>query len=114
MSEPWFDPIQYAWIPGTALGALGAIFGTLGGILGPRGKAKRLVFGFIGFALAYSAAMLVAGLVALAVGQPYGVWYGLLLPGVLGLVVFGANTPVVVYAYRMAEKRRMEAQDLEP
>ena len=42
MSEPWFDPNRYAWIPGTALGVLGGILGSMAGVLAPRGRAKGL------------------------------------------------------------------------
>ena len=34
----WFDPVRYAWIPGTALGLWGGLEGTLAGLLAPRGK----------------------------------------------------------------------------
>jgi hypothetical protein len=46
------------------------------------------------------------------VGQPYGVWYGLLLPGVIGLIVLGSLSPVAVTAYRQAELRKIQARDL--
>jgi hypothetical protein len=112
MNEPWFNPNLYAWIPGTFLGLLGGVFGVLVGTMAPRGRGKRLVFGFIGFTLAYSALLLVAGIGARLSGQPYGIWYGLGLPGVIGLLVIGLNTPGVIIAYRKAEQRRIEAQDL--
>ena len=35
MTEPWFDPNLYAWIPGTTLGVTGGILGSLGGMLAP-------------------------------------------------------------------------------
>ncbi|HEV3122355.1 MAG TPA: hypothetical protein VGY53_10645 [Isosphaeraceae bacterium] len=113
MNEPWFNPNLYAWIPGTFLGVLGGVVGSLAGIFASRGTHRRLVFGAIWFAVLYSAICLVAAVFALVQGQPYGIWYGLGLPGVLGLVIFGANTPTVFRAYRMAEERRMQAQDLE-
>jgi hypothetical protein len=46
------------------------------------------------------------------IGQPYGVWYGLGLAGLIGVIVIGANLPVMFMAYRGAERRRVEAQDL--
>jgi tellurite resistance protein TehA-like permease len=110
MTEPWFDENYWAWLPGTVLGCLGGLWGALGGVLAPQGKAKRLVFGFGLLLVGLSSASLVAGLVALTVGQPYGVWYGLLLPGD-AVFIIGALFPVVRRRYREAEARRMQAED---
>ena len=112
MSEPWFDASLYAWIPGTFLGVFGGLWGSLVGMLAPRGKGKGLVLGLLGVLLACGAIMFVLGLTALLSGQPYGVWYGLLLGGVIGLVVLGSLTPVALNAYRQAEARKMQANDL--
>lgn len=112
MIEPWFDPNAYAWIPGTALGVLAGTWGSVVGILAPRGKAKSMSLGLGWLLLAASGIMLAAGLSALYCKQPYGVWYGLLLPGILGPVVLGTNLPTVYRRYHESEKRRMEAEDL--
>jgi hypothetical protein len=45
-------------------------------------------------------------------GQPYGIWYGLGLPGVLALAVFGPLGPLIFRGYRQAEERKMAAHDL--
>ncbi len=112
MSEPWFDANLYAWIPGTSVGIMGGILGSLVGTLAPRGKAKNLVLGLHTLAIVVSAILLVFGVVAFVQGQPYGVWYGLGLPGVLGIAVFGVLFPVVSKRYREAEARRLAAHDL--
>ena len=112
MTDPWFDPRLYAWIPGTVLGVVGGILGSLGGMLAPRGKARMLVLGLYGTVLCATVLLLIVGLFALYLGQPYGVWYGLLLPGVIGTAVFGALLPVICKRYREAEERRLAAQDL--
>jgi len=112
MIEPWFDANHYAWIPGTLLGVLGGSWGSLVGILAPRGKAKRLVLGSLVLMLAACAACLALGVLALLRHQPYGVWYGLLFPGILGLILFPSLTPVVLMRYREAENRKMQARDL--
>ena len=112
MTEQWFDANLYAWIPGAFLGVAGGILGSLGGTLALRGKAKRLVIGLYGSAIFVSAILLIAGVVALIQRQPYGVWYGLGLPGLLGIIVLGALLPVLLKRYREAEERRLMAQDL--
>jgi hypothetical protein len=112
MNEPWFDANSYAWIPGTLLGVLCGLWGSLVGILAPRGKAKSLVLGSLGLMLAASAICLSLGVLALLKHQPYGVWYGLMLPGVVGLVVLGSLTPVAFARYREAENRKLQARDL--
>lgn len=112
MSNAWFDPNYYAWIPGTLLGVAGGIEGTLVGICGPRGKLKSLVFAFHFGVMGACFLLLVTGLTAWLQGQPYGVWYGLGFPGLLGLLIFGSLTPVVRNAYRQAELRKSMAKDL--
>jgi len=112
VTEPWFDPNRYAWVFGTALGIMGGILGSLAGSLAPRGKAKALVMGLYLATLLACAAMLIAGIVALVQQQPYGIWYGLGLPGALGLLVLGGLMPVIQRRYREAEQRRVSAQDL--
>jgi peptidoglycan/LPS O-acetylase OafA/YrhL len=112
VTEPWFDPNRYAWVFGTALGVLGGTLGSLAGSLAPRGKAKGLVLGLFMALLAACAFLLAAGVVAIVQKQPYGVWYGLLLPGALGLIVMGGLLPTVKRRYREAEERRLSARDL--
>ena len=112
MVQPWFDPNLYAWIPGTSLGVVGGIMGSVVGCLAPSGRAKSLVLRSWFTVLAVCAALMLVGLVAVIQGQPYGVWFGLLFPGVDGTIVFGALTPLVLKRYREAEERRLAAKDL--
>jgi hypothetical protein len=112
MIEPWFNPNMYAWIPGTALGVLGGTWGALVGVLAPHGRGRRLVFGCGALLVLAAITCLVAGIYALVTGQPYGVWYGLGLPGVIGLLVLTPNLWVVRNVYRAGEARRMAAHDV--
>lgn len=52
------------------------------------------------------------GGVALVTGQPYGIWYGLGFPGLLGLIIIGSLTPLVRKRYTEAELRKSMAGDL--
>jgi hypothetical protein len=112
MTEPWFDPNVYAWIPGTLLGVAGGLDGALVGMCAPRGRFKTLVLGLHFAIIASCAALLVLGIVAKVSGQPYGVWYGLGLPGLIGVVVCGSLTPVIRKRYLEAELRKSMADDL--
>jgi uncharacterized membrane protein len=111
-SNVWFNAAAYAWIPGTVLGLLGGLDGTLAGILAPRGKARALVLGIHFGSMLLCGGLLLAGIVAKIEGQPYGIWYGLGFPGLLGLIIFGSLTPVLLCRYREAELRKSLAKDL--
>ena len=112
MNAPWFDPNAWAWLPGTAIGCLAGVWGSMVGILAPRGKARGLVVGGGAVLLVLALASGVAGIVAIVQRQPYGIWYGLLLPCVLCCFILPSMLPVIGRAYAEAERRRMTAEDL--
>jgi MFS family permease len=112
MIEAWFDVNRYAWLPGTAYGAAAALMGGLVAWLVPRGRARSFILRAWFTLWAVAVALLIAGFVALAKGQPWGVWYGLLLPGAIGTLVVGANSVVILKRYREVEDRRLAAKDL--
>lgn len=111
MIDPWFAN-QYAWIPGTAYAVLAVLAAGMVGWLAPRGRARTGVLrGW--FALwSVALALLIVGLVALSSGQPWVVWYSLLLPGVVGTIVVGATSLAILKRYRDVEQRRLAAKDL--
>lgn len=109
--EPWFDANAWAWLPGTLLGIVGGTWGTLAGVLAPRGKGRSLLLTMNGVFLVAGVLLCGAGLYGLSSGQPFGVWYALLLPGFLTLAVFGPLGWVLRRAYRLHEERRMQARD---
>ena len=90
MNEPWINPGILGSILGGTFGTLGGIVGTLAGGFVPRGKAKRLTLGVNAFASILSFTSLVVCIIAYLSGQPYGVWYGFGLCGLLGTVGFGS------------------------
>lgn len=113
MTEPWFDPIRfgalYGAIGGGALGGLGGILGAAAGYFAPRGKGRSVILGaFAGLAVV-GILHIVVGVYALVSGQPYGIWYALLLTGAILTIVMGALFPVVRKRYAEAEARRIDA-----
>lgn len=102
------DAIHGGAYGGALLGILGGIVGTLAGL----GKARRLVMGLSGLALAGGAALIAVGLYALAAGQSWILVYPMLLLGVISLGVFGTNLPVIKRRYQELELRKMQAKDL--
>ena len=111
MNQPWFDPNHWAWLPGSLLGCFGALWGTLGGVLAPQGKARPLVLGLGVLLGGLSVLLLGTAMTALWAGQPYGVWYGLGLPGLIGTLVLCPLIPLVRKRYREAEERWIQAED---
>jgi len=112
MIQPWFDPNQYAWIPGTAYGVIAGLMGAMVGWLVPRGRARGFILGAWFAVWAVAVVLLLLGIAARVNGQPWGVWCALLLPGAIGTLVVGANSLVILKRYREVEDRRLAAKDL--
>jgi hypothetical protein len=112
ITQPWFDPNQYAWIPGTVYGVAAGLMGALVGWLVPRGRARQPLLRAWYTLWAIAIVLLLIGMTALVDGQPWGVWFGILLPGAIGTLVVGANTLVILKAYQQVETRRVAAKDL--
>jgi len=106
----WWDEQSGGWIggiSGSVLGCLGGLIGLLSGL----GRARRLVLGLAGAICLVGVLILAAGVTALALGQPYGVWYPLVLLGGLCTAVMGGMLPVLWRRYQQIELRRMAAMD---
>lgn len=99
-------------ISGGLVGVLCGTYGTMAGILAPRGKARGLVLGMHIALLALGVTALMSGLVAVTLHQPRHVWYPLLLTGGICSIVLGVMLPVIVRRYRQADARRLEAEEL--
>ncbi len=112
MTEQWFDPARYAWVPGTAYAVLAVVVAGLVGYFAPKGRARQFIVRIWLTLWALAVALLVAGLVAKLEGQPWAIWYGLGLPGLVGTLVVGLNTLVILKTYRQVEQRRLAAKDL--
>jgi MFS family permease len=112
---PWWTAQQaglIGGIAGSAVGVLGGIAGTLAGILAPRGKARRFVMTLFVSMIALGIVALGVGIVAVIIGQPYAVWYPLVLLGGILTIVTASILPGLRIRYRQAEARRLEAAEL--
>jgi hypothetical protein len=94
-------------IAGTVFGCMGGLIGTLAGL----GKARRLVVLLMWAILVFGIGSLLFGAAALILGQPYAVYFPLLLLGVILSGVIGPQIPMVCRRYEQIELRRMAAMD---
>jgi hypothetical protein len=95
-------------------GVGGALIGCLGALiewLAVRGKAQRFVVNAVRVLIGAGVAFLLGGLVAVALRQPYELWYALLLLGVLVVVIFPFRLRRYQNRYREFELRRMTSMD---
>ncbi len=109
----WWSPQTSVWIGALGCGgggALAGIFGSLMGWLAPRGIGRTPMLAAHTLFVAAGALALIAGIIALAQGQPYHVWFPLLLGGGITAIVMGAMLPIARLRYRQAEARRLDAE----
>jgi hypothetical protein len=107
-----------AWWPDRVGGLIGGIGGGLIGTLGSllawlasKGRARRFVLTSVWAMIVLGGLSTAAGLVALTTSQPYGVWFVLLLVGVLLLGILPVRLKDYQRRYHDLEIRRMAALD---
>ena len=110
-TTPWWDAQAAGWIGGIGGAALGVCGGVIG-ILCGLGRGRTVVLAMVWILLAVGALALAAGIIAAVTGQPYAVYYPLLLDGSLVTIIVGANYRTVRRRYEQIELRRMQAADL--
>lgn len=112
MSEAWVNPNILGGILGAGFGLSAGVWGSLAGILAPRGKARLFILTF-GWSL-FGGALICLALagVAFAAGQPRGVWYGFGLVGIVGSAALPTGLFTMHRVYAQGEARRMQAEDL--
>ena len=113
--SPWFSTETGTYLGafgGAAIGVLGGTLGAAAGVLAPKGKGRGPVLGTMMTLAVLGAITFVIGLVGLILGQPYAVWYPLLLLGGITGGVLGGLTPVIKKRYAEAEQRRLDADAL--
>jgi hypothetical protein len=109
-SGAWWSNRQMAWI-GAVGGSLVGLAGALVGWLGGRGQAAALVLPLTAALAVVGGLLLLGGVAALTLAQPYLVWYPLLLGGGILAVVMGANYFRLRGRYREIELRRIQSVD---
>jgi hypothetical protein len=108
----WSD--KQSGIVGGAVGIFGGLVGCFGGLLGCLagfGKARKFVLTTTKIFIALGMLLTVTGIVAIACGQPFFVWYVFLLPGVMLTLIFSLNFPLIQRRYDDLEIRRMASID---
>jgi hypothetical protein len=106
----WWSGEEAGAVGGAAGGTVG-VLGALVGILSSLGRGRRVVLAALLSMGIGGAAVLAAGGVALALGQPYEVWYPLVLLGVLGTALGFALLPTARRRFEALELRRIQALD---
>lgn len=109
-SDNWWTPQQSGLIGGIG----GSLIGCLGGLIGllvSKGKARNFVLASVKCFIVFGILLMIAGLTAAALKQPYAVWYALLLPGVILILVFSLNLNSIQRRYDELEIRRMTSMD---
>ena len=110
--------LSHAWWSDRAAGFMGglggALVGCLGGLIGwlvSRGKARTFVIFLIVLLVCLGGLCALTGLIAVALRQPYAVYFPLLLGGVLLLGIFIPAFPKYRKRYEDVELRRMASAD---
>lgn len=113
--NPWWtqqDAALLGAIGGSAIGILGALFGSLVGYFAPRGKFRGFIIPFHLTLVVLGFAILAMGVTAVVLKQPYHVWYPLTLCGFIMAVVLGCLFPVVSKRFADADRRKLDAEQL--
>lgn len=113
--NPWWSEAVGTYVGaygGAGIGIVCGTFGALAGTLARRGKGRAWVLGFQIVLTVLAVLTLIAGVVAVFRGQPYHVYFPLLLLGGITGAVMGPLVPVMRRQYEEAEHRRMEAEEI--
>ena len=107
---PWWGNSQGGRIGGV-LGTVLGLFGALIGTISSSGRGRRIAIPLMTGAIIVCALLLTVGIIAWGGGQPYAVWYPLLLCGAIGVCVMGSLLPVMKRRVEELEMRKMTALD---
>jgi hypothetical protein len=106
----WWSDRAAGWIGGiggTILGCLGSILA----VLAARGRCRAFVIWMSAALIAMGIAASIVGVAAVVIGQPYAVWFPLVLLGVLLLCILPFRLRQYQKGYADLEMRRMASMD---
>lgn len=106
----WWSPREAGRI-GAILGCALGLAGALIGVLAHRPRGSVIAQILTGACLLAGGAMLSIGVVAWFLGQPYAVYYPLLIVGLVAVLILGSLAPMIRRLAREHELRRMQALD---
>ncbi len=108
--DGWWTDRAGGWIGGIGGGLVGVLGGAIG-VLAGFGKARRFVLAMTAGLTLLGAVSLIVGATAWAMGQPYAVYYPLLLGGAILTLACGFNLPALRRRYQQMELQKMAAMD---
>lgn len=109
-AEPWWTEQESGWLGGLVGGSIG-IFGAVFGVTAGLGKARSFVLAMALVSCGVGILMLIIGTIAVAIGQPYHVYFLFFIIGGVLAFVMGLNYPVLKRRYDQLEFQRMSAMD---
>ena len=112
---PWFDAETgnlIGALVGAGIGVIGGTLGAVAGTLSPKGKGRNFIIRGMMTMAGFGFITLVVGVIAVIGGQPYHVWYPMVLLGGMLAGLFGGLTPLICKRYNEAEARRLDADAL--
>jgi hypothetical protein len=109
-AAPWWGT-RGGGVVGATVGLMCGVYGGVMGILASWARGRRLSIPVMVGGLVVCGLMVLTALVAWASGQPYGVWYPLLLSGMITGMLTGTLIPVLKRRLEEDELRQMTALD---
>ncbi len=100
-----------ATLMGAVVGSVVGLWGGLIGFLTSRGRARGFVLGSTNLLIAFGIVSLGAGVIALTAGQPYVVYYPLLLIGIILIFVLGGLRKSLPKRYEALELQKIRVMD---
>ena len=110
VTERWWSDATGGWVGGLGGAVLGCVAG-LFATLAAKGKARGLVLGGTWVMVGVGFCAAAGGVIALLLKQPYGVWFPLLLLGLLLLLILPLRVRDFRRSYETLEMRRMSSLD---
>ena len=110
-ANAWWSDRQAGLIGGIGGATIGCLAALLA-LMASRGLARSFVLGMLQALLGLGVVSSIAGIVALCMKQPYGVWMPLLLAGVLLLAIIPQRFRQIQRQYAELELRRMSSVDM--